>query len=198
MFDAGAQILLNVLYLGALTATNVQLLSTKKVEPQELHVVSAVEFRPVTAFWSESFPCRYTGVAVTVERDWDEEVEFGGLKTIHPAEPGKIHTYGIIVNKKNCPGKEPEAMFSTSSWQGLFANIGVDEGVRLMVTSVSPDPARQPKWLPQALRVIEHVAPTNEVAKEFLAFNASAAAKKAPTEQSVPAASQEVSAKLDY
>lgn len=47
---------------------------------------------------------------------------------------------------------------------------------------MSKDPERQPKWLPQALQVLERAAATNPVAKDFLAFsaNALAPAAKAP------------------
>lgn len=164
-------IFLNVLYLGALTATEVNLMATQEVAPQELHAVVPVEFRAVSYIWSDVYPCRFSGVTVPVERDWEEVVDNGFVKTTLPPEPGKIYTYAIIINKKTCPGKEAEAMFSTGNWNGAFTNLGVPLGAKFMARSLSMDVERQPRWLSQAIKVIEEASTNNPAALNFVTFS---------------------------
>lgn len=165
----------NALYIGALTVSEINLMATQEVSPQQLHAVVPVEFRAVSFIWSDVYPCRFTGVAVPFERDWEEVVDNGYTKTTLPPEPGKIYSYAIIINKKSCPGKEPEHMFSTGSWTGAFANLGVPKGVKFMAQGLSKDAERQPKWLPQVMKVVQDAAETNQAAKGFIDFTSSAA-----------------------
>lgn len=183
-------IIANVLYIGAVTISEVNLYPTHDVAPQELHAIAPVEFRAVSTIWSDVYKCRFYGVAIPVERDWEEVVENGYVKTVLPPEPGKVYTYAVLVNKKSCPDKPDEHMFSTGTEMGNYAKLGLPKGIKFIATGLSKEPERQPKWLPQALKVIEDAAEANPAAKEFLDFTASAAQGTTP-------AAPEKSAKAD-
>lgn len=164
-------IVANVLYLGVLTVTNTQLMSTYAVEFPPQGAVAEVAFRPVTTIWSDIYECRFTGVMVPYTRDWEEVTDNGLVKTVLPPEPNKTAGYAYIINKKTCPGKEPEAMFSTGQWFGGFlGNTGMSNRFRLTVTSLNPDPDLRPKWLNQVMGIVAHEAESKPVAKSFLTF----------------------------
>lgn len=170
--------IVNAIYIGALTVSEINLMATQEVAPQELHAVVPVEFRAVSTIWSDVHSCRFTGVAVPVERDWEEVVDNGFVKQVLPPEPGKLYTYAIIINKKTCPGKDAEHMFSTGSWTGAFTNLGLPKGFKFMALGLSKEAERQPKWLPQVIKVVQAAAETNPVAKDFLVYNMSIAEGK--------------------
>jgi len=184
--------LINAVYYSALTVSQVSLQATQDVAPQEMHAVVAVEFKAVSFVWSDVHNCRFTGVAVPVERDWEETVDNGFVKTVRPPEPGKLYTYGIIINRKICPGKDVEPMFNTGSWTGAFANLGLPKGIQFMAIGLSKDEARRPKWLPQAMKAIQDAAGSNEVAKDFISFNTAVAKENAAKAEAAAQAKSEV------
>lgn len=173
MIDAVINLLVNAAYLGGSTVSEVNLQLTQPVSPIELHAIAPVTFRPVAFVWSDGAKCRYSGIAVPYERTWDEVSEntFTHSKVVNPAEPGKISQYAILINKKMCPGAEPEHMLSAATFMGYFRNIGIPDGMHLLALGVDKDPERQPKWFSQVMQVIYDAAPANPTAKEFLEFS---------------------------
>lgn len=179
-------LLANIAYIAVLQTFGV--VTTQPVPPSELHQVLPYEGKPIVSYFSAERHCRFTGVAVPYERDWEivSENTMTHSKTVIPPEPGKIHSYAVIINKKTCPDKEPERMLmgGTQMTGSLFgANRGIVENVKVMFTEISKDPASQPKWLPQVMKVIEAAEPAQPFVKEFLNYSRAGApqAEQSPT-----------------
>lgn len=167
MFD----LILNIAYTAVIMTFGVTL--SKPIAPTELHGVTTVEAKPITTMFSAERHCRFHGIAVPYERDWEivSENTMTHTKTVIPPEPGKIHEYAILINKKTCPGKEPERMFlSGSGSTAIWKNIGLLEGRRVMLSTVSNKLEDQPKWLPQVKKVIEAEESKQVFVKEFLDY----------------------------
>lgn len=165
-------LLANIAYVAVLQTFGV--VTTQPVPPTELHKVVPFEGKPITTIFSSERHCRFTGVAVPYERDWEivSENTMTHTKTVIPPEPGKIHEYAILINKKTCPGKEPERMLiSGSGMTAIWKNIGLLEGRKIMVSSVGKTLEDQPKWLPQVMKVIETAELTQPFVKEFLDYS---------------------------
>lgn len=163
------------------------------VPPSKLHSVVPFEGRPVAPLFSSARDCRYYGVAVPFERDWEvvNENTMTHTKTVLPPAPGKVQSYAILINKKTCPGKESERMFiggSGKTGSGLFGDAGLIKRDTFMATDISAKPEEQPKWLPQVMKVIEAAEPTQPFVKEFLDY--SRADKSEAQSTSVPEATK--------
>ena len=129
-----------------------------------------IRVRPKT----EEERCRYSGVAVPYERLWEERVVTSrNSETVLPPEPGKLAGHALIINRKDCEGRPPEAMFRVATIQGSIRDsyiLGAGYSlVMLQLSSMSED--MQPKWVPQVLEALE-AAKADPVAQEFLRFNA--------------------------
>lgn len=128
-----------------------------------------VRLRPKT----EEERCRYTGLVAPYERTWEEETESFGIKTVHLPEPGKIAGYAIVVNRKDCEGREPEPMFRVSThYRTLFNSDKLMEGATLVSVDLAGLPEeKRPKWVAQFLETTLIAAESNPYAKEFMAFS---------------------------
>lgn len=167
-------LLATIVHTTALLNYGVEVL--QPVPPSELHAVVPFEGRPVAPLWSSARDCRYSGIAVPYERDWEvvSENTMTHSKTVLPPEPGKIHSYAIIINKKSCPGKEPERLLIGASKMtgALFNNnLGIIKRDSFVATDISAKPEEQPKWLSQVMRVIEAAEPAQPFVKEFLDYS---------------------------
>lgn len=156
------------------------------VPPSNLHAVLPFEGRPVAPLWSSARDCRYSGIAVPYERDWEvvSENTMTHTKTVLPPALGKVHSYAVIINKKTCPGKEPERMFIGGSGQtggGIIRDAGIMKGDSITATAISAKPEEQPKWLPQVIKVIEAAEPAQPFVKEFLDYSRAGATEANPT-----------------
>lgn len=146
--------------------------------PQQLDQVAPIEMssaafvtirvRPKT----EEERCRYSGVVVPYEQLWEERTTSFGIESVTPPQPGKIAAYGIIINRKDCEGRQPEAMFRVATHRPTMFNSGIlGEGAHYSVLQLNslPESAR-PKWVPQVVEKITEVAKSDPVAKEFIRF----------------------------
>jgi hypothetical protein len=188
-------LLATIVHTTALLTYGVEVI--QPVPPSELHAVVPFEGRPVAPFFSSARDCRYYGIAVPYARDWEivSENTLTNTKTVLPPEPGKIHSYAILINKKTCPGKEPERMLiggSDQSGTGIFRNIGLIKRESFMATDISANPKEQPKWLNQVMKVIEAAEPTKPFVKEFLDYSRAGVTEAKP--QQAPAAPAELTA----
>lgn len=186
-------LILNIGYTAVLMSFGVVL--TKPVPPSELHAVVPFEGKPIVSYFSAERHCRFHGVAVPYERDWEivSENTMTHTKTVMPPEPGKLHSYAILINKKICPGKEPERMLLGGSGQtSPWKHLGIIEGDKVMMSSISQETEKQPKWLPQVMRVIELAEPTQPFIKEFLDYS------RAGTTQAKPMQAPEAAASAGY
>lgn len=191
MFD----LILNLAYTAVIMTFGVTL--SKPIAPTELHGVTPVEAKPITSFFSAERHCRFTGVAVPYERDWEivSENTMTHTKTVIPAALGKIHEYAIILNKKTCPGREPERLFvSGSGSTAVWKNIGLLEGRKIMVSTIGKAPEDQPRWLPQVMKVVEAAEPTQPFVKDFLEYSRAGASEAKPTPAPEVAAQADASA----
>lgn len=153
----------NLFLLGAYVFGDMNLLGddrTVKVEPGQ---VAEVSFH--REWWRDDSECSYRGILTTYERTWEETIKTGGSEMVLPPEPGKpIHV--VVVNKRVCPGKEPEPMFSVSTHQ--FGAVCYK--CTLHVSPVKSE-ADAPKWWPQVKERIIAAAETNPEAKAFWEFS---------------------------
>lgn len=184
-------LLANIAYIAVLQTFGV--ITTQPVPQSELHQVVPYEGKPITTIFSAERHCRFTGVAVPYERDWEiiSENTMTHSKTVLPPEPGMIHSYAVILNKKTCPGKEPERVLlgGTEMTGSLFGvNRGIVERAKVMFTQISKNPDEQPKWLPQVMKVIEAAESTQPFVKEFLDYSRAGVTEAKPTQaQAAPA-----------
>lgn len=156
------------------------------IEPVGLHEVTVVETKPIKPMWSAERHCRFHGVAIPYERDWEivSENTLTHTRSVIPPAPGKIHDIAILINKKTCPGKEPERVFlSGSAPDGIWNYGGKGLGWKILLTSVGKTPEDQPKWLPQVLKVIEGAESSQTFVKEFIEYSreGSTETRPAPT-----------------
>lgn len=189
-------LLATIVHTTALLTYGVEVM--QPIPPSKLHAVVAFEGRPVAPLFSSARDCRYYGIAVPYERDWEivSENTMTHTKTVQPPEPGKIHSYAIIINKKTCPGKEPERMFigASGKTRSLFGEVGIIKGDTLMATDISAKPEEQPKWLPQVMKVIEAAEPRQPFVKTFLDYSRAGAPETNPTPTPEVAAQAEATA----
>lgn len=164
--------IINSLYISANAVLQFTLIPTIDVPPPSLHEVVQAEYKALSYVWNDVFPCRFHGVVIPVERDWEETVDNGYVNTVLPPQPGMIHTYALLVNKKTCPGKDAEPMLVVSQFNGAFLERGLPKGIQIVFLGPARDVAKQPKWLPQALTVLQQVANQgNNTAREFIAYS---------------------------
>lgn len=146
--------------------------------PQQLDQIAPIEMssaayvsirvRPKT----EEERCRYSGIVVPYEQLWEERTTSFGIETVTPPQPGKIAAYAIIINRKDCEGRQPEAMFRVAThWPTMFNGGALGEGAQYVALQLGslPESAR-PKWVPQAMEKLAEAAKSDPVAKEFMRF----------------------------
>jgi len=114
--------------------------------------------------------CLYDAVMTRYVRSWDEVTDQGVV--VHKADPDKPIGYGLIAYHEQCPGKPARDVFLTSSWHLPLierANV-IEEGDRVDAADYFVQPeADRPKWVPQAIKLIQAQADSNPKAREFLA-----------------------------
>ncbi len=158
---------LDLLYLGAMMVANITLYAEHDLQYPDLGEVAAISFH--REWWRDEGKCRFRGLLVPYARTWEEETKNAFLEAVLPPEPDKTAGVAVVVNKKECPGKEPEAIFRVASqvgerrvMKGLFKVPAADLG--------SIPEAERPLWLPQVIEIIEKNAATNPDARDFLDF----------------------------
>lgn len=165
-------LLANIVYTAALLTYGSTL--SVPIEPTPLHGVATVETQPIASYFSSERKCRYSGLAVPYERDWETEDinPLTRVKSIVPAQPGEVEEIAIIINKKTCPGKEPERMLLQGVVRDKIWDVGGKGiGWHIMLTSVSQKEEERPKWFDQVLNVITAAKDTDHRAKEFLEYS---------------------------
>lgn len=178
MFDL-ANLLWNV-GMAAGKALGITLFALSDVTlPQQLDQIAPIEMssaayvairvRPKT----EEERCRYTGVVVPYEQLWEERTSNAfGIETVTPPQPGKIASYAIVINRKDCEGRQPEAMFRVATHRPTMFNSGtLGEGASYIVLQLGSLPeSTRPKWVPQVMEKLAEAAKTDQVAKDFMRF----------------------------
>lgn len=165
------ELILNLLYISANIALPFPLIPTMNIQPLSLHEVAQAEYKALSFIWNDVYPCRFRGVVIPVERDWEESVDNGFLTTRLPPEPGKIYTYALLVNKKSCPDKKDESVFVVSQFNGSFLERGLPKGIQIQFTGLDKDVTKQPKWLPSALKALDIASQHGNIAaQDFVAF----------------------------
>ncbi len=166
---------LDMLYLGVMLFSSITLYPFETPLPSALESVTPISLH--REWWREDGEgkCTFEGVAVPYVRDWEEVVQQGDREVVIPAEPDKRAAYAILVNRKLCQGKAPEAILRAGALigarRGLFDNekkaIGASNFAAGDLLQTPPD--KQPKWLSQVVGRIERVAAAGDVkAKAFL------------------------------
>ena len=164
--------ILDIAFLGVIAFTDVQVQLAETVYLPAAGQVVKVEFRPGTAIWNKTYKCRYHGLLVPFERDWEEEMGGFENKTMRPPEPGKLAGYAIVINKLACPGKDAEFVMNTAThWSTAPAGRPLLELRTFASVGLNPNPELRPKWFSQVLRTIEVTAEKDQVAKEFVEFS---------------------------
>lgn len=186
MFD-----ILNIIFMAASALVDIRMYALQETPMPPLGGgVAHVEFSTAAPGWrvrprTEEELCRFTGVAVAYERTWEERYKSGDIESVVPPEPGVAAGYAVLINKKECDGKAPEAML----------RVGVPLGAKRMVRLHSMDEHAilnaymlngmredtRPKWLEQVIKSIDVAAETDPVAKDFVTFVRSAAVKDIAT-----------------
>jgi hypothetical protein len=134
-------------------------------------------------------------------RDWPETVSHGQEEEVLP--PDLEHTAGhaVILDKKTCPGKEDENVFLVDAVERNFGYLGGGTDFHFD----DPDtikPEYKPKWLPQVMQRLQHVAEHDANAKEFVEVitaiqkDRSAKAQTAAAASSAPAANADSTASM--
>lgn len=175
---------LNVIWATTHVMTQITLLPDQYFPyPVEREGITAMSFH--REFWRSDSDCSFKGVMVPFTRDWDEEVDNIYSKSVIPAEPDKTAGHAFLVNKKVCPGKEPEDIFRVDSTTRVRIERVRQTHVHdrtiaaFDLTAMRQD--QQPKWFAQVMSRIERLAAAdNPVAKNFLAELKAAAERKAP------------------
>lgn len=163
---------LNALFLGFhIVASPIYVRNDTEIQLPALGgVVYKEGFKP--ELFRES--CRYAGVVVAFDRDWEDEVTIGEQKIVRPAEPGKLAGYAFLVNKELCPGKPAQRVSYVYDTSAAGATLGakalVKEGHQVQTLPLTKETSELYRWLPQVMRRIEAVADTNPAAKSFLEF----------------------------
>ncbi len=161
------QLIAEVVYAGVMIT--VGMISTESYLLPAKEQVIPVVFNEVRPIWVN--PCKYSGVLVPFERDWEERnTDHDGHETIIPADPGPIAGYGILLNKKGCPGEATEhvSMYITKHGE----NTIIPEKTKYVASDLSSlKEEMKPKWLPQVNRILEAQAESNPVVASFFEFS---------------------------
>jgi len=176
--------MLNLIYLGATMAANIMLYEDG---PATDLYVRANKILPVSyhrEWWRDDGKCHFKGVRVAYVRDWELTVNNGYVVTVLPPEPDKIAGHAFIINKKECPGQEPEAMFRVAE------SVDMSKFNATELSSMAED--QRPKWLPQVMKTLETASEHHAGAKDFMDFTNQAiakakAAKSNPVADATPA-----------
>ena len=195
---------LDMLYLGMMLFSSITLYPFETPLPSAMESVTPISLH--REWWRDDGEgkCTFEGVAVPYARDWEEVVKTADKEVVMPAEPDKRAAYAILVNRKLCQGKAPEAILRAGALigarRGLFDNekkaIGASNFAAGDLLQTPTD--KQPKWLAQVVARVERVAAAGDPkAKTFLqastaeldaALPARAAAQKKEAEPAVDGA----------
>lgn len=198
--------LLNLVYLGAIIAGDINLYSDADYEFPTVRD-AVVQISTYREFWREdgSGKCKYTGVMVPFTRDWEEEVpsqDPAEASTVLPADPETVVGHAMVINQKICEGKDPEPILRVGADNRTRGTLfggpggGFYKRSRVNVSDVyGMKLGDRPKWYDQVFKRIELVAEHDEGAKSFLqatvetrALLATATVAKSPVELATEAA----------
>lgn len=153
MFDA--LMFLEMAFAGAMAVSQPVLLQTTEQISfvQKVGAVFPTELTQVRALISgPGDGCRYSGVAVSYARDWEDVQNQGELTERRlPPEPNKPIGLAFMIDKKICPDKEPESVALMAEHPYLFAFKGHKVNAKDLNTTPKE---QQPKWFPQVMKAI--------------------------------------------
>lgn len=160
--------LLDLVFLGANLINSITLTTDDYVTiPTTREAVASVSLK--REWWRDDGKgkCTFEGIMVPFVQDWDETIVEGDHERVSKADPDKTVAQAILLNRKVCKGKEPEAimrgavLLSTKGY--LFASTAIYAG-----DLQESRPGEVPKWFHQVVARIERVAETDEKARTFL------------------------------
>lgn len=121
-------------------------------------------------FLREEGKCKFDGVVVPYERTWPVPVQGadGSNQAMLPPEPGKIAGYASVIYQRTCPNSLPESILHVGvQGVGTFSRPVIIPAFSVGAQNVLDTPAgNRPQWLPQVLKRLVDLAPTNAAAKE--------------------------------
>ena len=145
--------------------------------PMQLDTVTTVEMSTAAPVLFRVRPktdeeqCRYSGLIVPYEQLWEERTTNAfGIETVTPPQPGTIAGYAVIINRKDCEGRDPEAMLRVNTFNRKWEKIQLGYNFWMMPPEAMPEEAR-PKWLAQVAEKVPDIAEKQSIAKDFLRFN---------------------------
>lgn len=161
--------LFDLIFLGANMVASITVTTTDIVNvPTTREAIATVSLK--REWWREdgSGKCTFEGIMVPMVQDWDEVVVEGDHERIVKADPDKTVAQVILLNRKVCKGKEPEAIMRGAVFHQtkgyLLPGIAIYAGDLL-----KSRPGEVPKWFHQVVSRVERVAENDERAKVFLA-----------------------------
>jgi len=171
-FLAGC-VALDVAYLAGQVMT--QELSTIARAESDVLIKNDVKVYAVKMFQQHPMwvpPCKYSGVLVEYAQDWDE-VDTEG-RVIRKAAPDGKAGYALILNKEDCPEKEPADILKVGTREDHYmfgaSKYVIREGHgHLAMNYLEMNPELRPEWMPQVIRTIKSEAASNPDAADFLA-----------------------------
>lgn len=170
----GVDLIFQLLFMGVTSAVPELVLITDENYsfPAERDAVVAVSYH--LDWYKSDSECKFTGLMVPFSRDWTVEVDNTYSKSVVAAEPDVTAGHAFVINKKSCPGKEPEFVFRVdeTSWVNGKAKPGALKWAarQTMLDFRSMREDQRPKWFKQVMARIERVAASDQAAKDFLAF----------------------------
>lgn len=132
--------------------------------------------------------CLFSALTVPYERTWPEEIKRAdGEVTVLPPEPGKIAGYISVIFKKTCPGGVTQALLRAGRQQTVTGRgtiltraLSSDKTTYFMNTwdnaldsrdMIDPGRKEVPKWWPQVVARLAHLASTDAKVKAALAYD---------------------------
>jgi hypothetical protein len=163
--------------------------------PEDRDTVTVISFHP--QWYKSDSKCHYTGVLVPYVRDWPETIKRGEEEEVLPPDLDHTAGHAVILDKKTCPGQPDQQVLLIDEVQRNIGRIAVAESFHFS-DPAELRPEYRPKWMPQVLQRIQHVAEHDTTAKQFFdelsaiqaerAERAKAAAASAPDAASTPQA----------
>lgn len=164
--------IINLLYSGFLLVANINMYSVAEYPtmdtPETRDSVVAVSF--YREWWRADGEgkCTYEGIKVPYVRDWSITTRIRGEEHVIPPEPNKTAGDAILINRRVCKGKSPEAMLYLGEpprkWGKFIKNTLVHVGDTKDMKS-----EHFPKWYNQVIQRVTRVAATDDTARQFLA-----------------------------
>lgn len=165
--------ILNAVYLAAILFSSITLYPSDET-PVPLEKDKYVQLKLHREYWREdgNGKCSFEGVLVPYTRNWSEEIHRGDETMILPPEPEKIAGYVVVVNRKVCAGKEPEAILRAgipSTRKPFFGKRQVDLHTFFQAGDMLETPADKiPPWFPQVIERMIALAKNDVDAKKFI------------------------------